>query len=75
MTVNMNNFPLPIKISDSAISRITDKLLPVEKECQERPLEETYAVVLMDTIHYHVCNEGRISDKIGEIHPFIKNVV
>ena len=41
-------------ISDSTISRITDKILPIVKEWQERPLEEVYAVVFMDAIHYHV---------------------
>lgn len=49
-----------IEISDSTISRITDKTLPLVKEWQERPLEEIYAVVFMDAIHYHVRNEGRI---------------
>ena len=49
-----------IEISDSTISRITDKILPIVKEWQERPLEEIYAVVFMDAIHYHVRNEGRI---------------
>ena len=49
-----------IEISDSTISRITDKILPIVKEWQERPLEEIYAVVFMDTIHCHVRNEGRI---------------
>ena len=32
-----------IDISDSTISRITDKILPIVKEWQERPLEEVYA--------------------------------
>ena len=49
-----------IDISDSTISRITDKILPIVKEWQERPLEEVYAVVYMDAIHYHVRYEGRI---------------
>ena len=49
-----------IEISDSTISRITDKILPIVKEWQERPLEEIYAVVFMDVIHYYVRNEGRI---------------
>ena len=49
-----------IEISDSTISRITDKILPIVKEWQERPLETIYAVVFMDAIHYHVRNEGRI---------------
>ena len=30
------------------------------KEWQESPLEEVYAVVFMDAIHYHVRSEGRI---------------
>jgi len=47
-------------ISDSTISRITDKILPIVKEWQERPLEDVYAVVFMDAIHYHVRSEGRI---------------
>ena len=49
-----------IDISDSTISRITDKILPVLKEWQGRPLEDVYAVVFMDAIHYHVHIEGRI---------------
>lgn len=49
-----------LDISDSTISRITDKILPIVKEWQERPLESVYAVVFMDAIHYHVRNEGRI---------------
>ena len=49
-----------IDISDSTVSRITDKIMPVVKEWQERPLEEVYAVVFMDAIHYHVRSEGRI---------------
>ncbi len=35
-------------ISDSTVSRITDKILPIVREWQERPLEEVYAVVFMD---------------------------
>lgn len=49
-----------IEISDSTISRVTDKVLPLVKEWQERPLEEVYAIVFMDAIHYHVRCEGRI---------------
>lgn len=52
-----------IDISDSTISRITDKILPIVKEWQERPLEPVYAVIFMDAIHYHVRSEGRIIKK------------
>ena len=48
---------------DSTISRITDKILPIVKEWQERPLEEIYAVVFMDAIHFRVRSEGRIVKK------------
>ena len=52
-----------IDISDSTISRITDKIMPVVKEWQGRPLETIYAAVFMDAIHYHVRSEGRIIKK------------
>ncbi|WP_139241311.1 IS256 family transposase [Anaerocolumna jejuensis] len=52
-----------IDISDSTISRITDKILPIVKEWQERPLEDIYAVVFLDAIHFHVRSEGRIVKK------------
>ncbi len=52
-----------IEMSDTTISRITDKILPVVKEWQGRPLEEIYAVVFMDAIHFHVRSEGRIIKK------------
>ena len=44
----------------AVLSRVTDKILPIVKEWQERPLEEIYAVVFLYAIHYHVRNEGRI---------------
>ena len=52
-----------IDVSDTTVSRITDKILPVAKEWQQRPLEAVYAVVFMDAIHYHVRSEGRIIKK------------
>lgn len=52
-----------LECSDSTISRITDKILPVVKEWQSRPLEEIYAVVFMDAIHFHVRSEGHIIKK------------
>ena len=52
-----------IEVSDTTVSRITDKILPVAREWQQRPLEAIYAVVFMDAIHYHVRSEGRIIKK------------
>lgn len=52
-----------IEVSDTTISRVTDKILSVVKEWQMRPLEAIYAVVFMDAIHFHVRSEGQIIKK------------
>ncbi|MEG1972411.1 MAG: IS256 family transposase, partial [Oscillospiraceae bacterium] len=52
-----------LECSDTTISRITDKILPVVRDWQSRPLEEIYAVVFMDAIHFHVRSEGQIVKK------------
>ncbi len=52
-----------VEMSDSTVSRITDKILPMAKEWQQRPLEAVYAVVFLDAIHYHVRSEGQIVKK------------
>ena len=52
-----------VEVSDTTVSRITDKILPIAKEWQQRPLESIYAVVFMDAIHYHVRSEGQIVKK------------
>lgn len=52
-----------LECSDTTISRITDKILPVVREWQSRPLEDVYAVVFMDAIHFHVRSEGQIVKK------------
>lgn len=51
------------QVSDSSITRITDKILPLVKEWQTRPLETVYPIVFMDAIHYHVRSEGQIVKK------------
>ena len=52
-----------LEISDTTVSRITDKVLPAAKEWQQRPLESIYAVVFLDAMHYHVRSEGHIVKK------------
>ena len=52
-----------LKISDTTVSHITDKVLPAAKEWQQRPLESIYAVIFLDAIHYHVRSEGQIIKK------------
>ena len=36
-----------LEVSDTTVSRITDKILPIVREWQNRPLESVYAVVFM----------------------------
>ena len=52
-----------VEVSDTTVSRITDKILPIAKEWQQRPLKAVYAVVFLDAIHYHVRSEGQIVKK------------
>ena len=49
-----------LKTSDSTISRITDRILPIVKEWQEYPLKEVYDVVYME---YTSAGEGRIIER------------
>lgn len=52
-----------LEVSDSTISRVTDKILPILRDWQSRPLEPIYAVVFLDAIHFHVRSEGQIVKK------------
>ena len=52
-----------IEVDASRVSRITDKLLPLIREWQNRPLESVYAMVMLDAIHYKVREEGTVVRK------------
>ena len=41
-------------ISETMLSKITNKILPTIEEWQNRPLERIYPIVFLDAIHYHV---------------------
>ncbi len=41
-------------ISETMVSKITNKILPTIEEWQNRPLERVYPMVFLDAIHYHV---------------------
>ena len=47
-----------VEISAEQVSRITDRVLPLLQEWQNRPLENAYPFVFMDAIHYKV-REGK----------------
>lgn len=52
-----------IEVDATRISKITDKLLPLIREWQNRPLESVYAMVMLDAIHYKVRDEGAVVKK------------
>ena len=56
-----------IDVDDSRVSRITDKLLPLINEWQERPLQTVYAMVILDAIHYNVRENGIVTKKAAYI--------
>jgi putative transposase len=46
-------------ISAGTLSSITDKIIPLVKEWQQRPLEALYCIVWLDAMFYKVKEEGR----------------
>lgn len=52
-----------IEVDATRVSKITDKLLPLIREWQNRPLESVYAMVMLDAIHYKVREEGMVVKK------------
>jgi len=52
-----------IEVSPTLVSNVTNKILPMIKEWQNRPLQNVYAIVFLDAIHYKVRYEGLIQNK------------
>jgi transposase-like protein len=52
-----------IEFSKATISAITDKVIPLLKEWQQRPLESIYPFVWLDAIHYKIKENGRYISK------------
>ena len=52
-----------IEVDATRVSRITDKIMPVIREWQNRHLEACYAHVVLDAIHYKVRQEGHVVKK------------
>ena len=52
-----------VDASAEMISHMTDRILPVAKEWQNRPLERKYAIVFMDAVHFHVREDNRTVKK------------
>ncbi len=52
-----------VEASAEMISHMTERILPIAKEWQNRPLERKYAIIFMDAVHFHVRQEGRVVNK------------
>lgn len=52
-----------IDVSPTLISNVTNKIVPLIKEWQNRPLQGVYAVVFLDAIHFKVKQDGAIVNK------------
>ena len=52
-----------IEFSKATISAVTDKVIPLLKEWQQRPLESIYPFVWLDAIHYKIKENGKYISK------------
>ena len=49
-----------MEISHSTLSEITERVIPLVKEWQCRPLESIYTIVWLDAMHYKVKDGGKV---------------
>jgi transposase-like protein len=56
-----------IDVSPTMISNVTNKIIPVIKEWQNRPLQGVYAVMFLDANHFKVKQDGAIVNKAAYI--------
>lgn len=56
-----------VEMSQPAVSGITDKVFPLIKEWQTRPLSSIYPVVYLDGMHFKVREPGKVSSKVAYI--------
>ena len=52
-----------VDTSAEMISHMTDRILPIAREWQNRPLERKYAIVYMDAVHFNVREDNRTVKK------------
>lgn len=52
-----------VSISEGAINSITDRVIPLIKEWQNRILERAYAIVWLDAMHFKVREDGQVRAK------------
>jgi transposase-like protein len=56
-----------VEISAEMVSNITNRVMPLVTEWQNRPLDNTYTFVFMDAIHYKVRDEKQVVVKAAYV--------
>jgi transposase-like protein len=56
-----------VEISAEMVSNITNRIMPLVTEWQNRPLEKEYSFVFMDAIHYKVRDEKQVVVKAAYV--------
>lgn len=51
-----------VEISATTISAITDKVMSLVQEWQNRPLETIYPIIFLDAIHVNIRREGKVEN-------------
>lgn len=66
INVHMNKI-YGLELSPDMISQITDKILPIAKEWQNRPLEKMYALLFLDGIVFNVKEDNHVKKKTAYV--------
>ncbi|WP_055668274.1 IS256 family transposase [Desnuesiella massiliensis] len=56
-----------MEASPTLISKITEKIMPIAQEWQNRPLDPIYPIIFLDAIHYKVRSDGKVVNKAAYI--------
>jgi transposase-like protein len=56
-----------VEISNEFVSNVTNRIMPMVSDWQNRPLESVYSFVFMDAIHYKVHDERRVVKKAAYV--------
>lgn len=56
-----------VEVSAETVSNITNRILPLVSDWQNRPLEKTYSFIFMDAIHYKVREDKQVVVKAAYV--------
>jgi len=56
-----------VSVSAETVSRITDKVLPIAREWQNRPLSRLYPIVYLDGVMFNVRQDGAVVKKTAYV--------